>query len=526
MRISELPQQVAQRWPDQAQCRVDPASLICEIECSHTTLAELCGRLFLAWEFSFAGLVVEEGSTDWQLRYCFYSDQPRGLVYVLVRAPLEQRVFPSIVKFVHAGDWHEREAEDMFGLTFEGHPFLGDFILHDDAWQEGIEPMRRKFSAQTPITERRPKADCRPRRIVHESGAFVMPIGPVFSGLAESVHFQLETVGEDVISSAPRLFYKYRGVEKIAEGRSVDDVLLLAERFSATTAFAHGLAFCHAVESISQVEVSSRARVLRIFIAELERFRHHVGAIEAICESTALSVAASQFAILEEELLRVSGTLTGHRYLFGLVAPGGLTKDLSEAACGEALRAVQQIAARLNELERRLRFTSSFLDRLEEVGFIPERNAMVYGLVGPIARASGLKRDLRKTQPYDGYENLEFEVPVEQEGDGYARLRILFEEARQSVRLLEQAAAALRPGPIRTLVSLTPGAALGWTEAPRGAAFHWVRVAENGTVQRYRIAPPSFFNWHGFHLSVENFAFQDFPIILATMDLSVAENDR
>ena len=182
MRISELKQQVAQRWPDQAQCRVDPAGSICEIECSHTALAELCGRLFLAWEFSFAGLVVEEGSTDWQLRYCFYSDQPTGLVYVLVHAPLEQRSFPSIVKFVHAADWHEREAEDMFGLTFEGHPFLGDFILHDDAWQEGVEPMRRKFSAQTPIAERRPKADWRPRRIVHESGAFVMPIGPVFSG--------------------------------------------------------------------------------------------------------------------------------------------------------------------------------------------------------------------------------------------------------------------------------------------------------------------------------------------------------
>jgi formate hydrogenlyase subunit 5 len=303
-------------------------------------------------------------------------------------------------------------------------------------------------------------------------------------------------------------------------------VLLLAERFSATTAFAHGLAFCHAVESISQVEVSSRARVLRIFIAELERFRHHVGAIEAICESTALSVAASQFAMLEEELLRVSGALTGHRYLFGIVSPGGLTKDLSDAACSDALRAVHQIVARSNELEHRLRFTSSFLDRLEEVGFIPERNAMVYGLVGPVARASGLKRDLRKAQPYDGYENIEFKVPLEREGDGYARLRILFEEARQSVRLMEQAHSILRPGPIRTLVSPTPGAALGWTEAPRGAAFHWIRVAENGTVQRYRVAPPSFFNWHGFHLSVENFAFQDFPIILATMDLSVAENDR
>lgn len=526
MNAAELQDQIAQRWPGQTQCEVDARTSVCEVQCSHSVLAELCGRLFLGWGFSFAGLVVEEDTAKWKLRYCFYGDHPTGQVHVLLEAPLTERMFPSIVKFVHAADWHEREAEDMFGIGFEGHPFLGDFILHDDAWQEGVEPMRRKFNAQTPVADRRPHPDWRPRRIVQEQGAFVMPIGPVFSGVAESVHFQLETVGEDVISCAPRLFYKYRGVEKIAENRSVDDVLLLAERFSATTAFAHALAFCSAVESIGRVEVPIRARLLRIFIAELERFRHHVGAIEGICESTALAVAASQSAILEEELLRVSGALTGHRYLFGAAIPGGLSKDLDDSSCSLALKGCQDVLRKLNELERMLRFSSSFLDRLEEVGFISERNATVYGLVGPIARASGVARDLRKAQPYTGYENLSFDVPLEHEGDGYARLRILFEEARQSVGLMKRALSALRPGPVRTAVSARPGAALGWAEAPRGAAFHWVRLDDTGSVTRYRIAPPSFFNWHGFHLSVENFAFQDFPIILATLDLSVAENDR
>jgi formate hydrogenlyase subunit 5 len=526
VKASEVQEQIEQRWPRLAQCRLDSTGSVCEVACVPAVLAELCGRLFLAWGFSFAGLVVEEGATEWCLRYCFYGERPADWIHVLVSVPLSERTFPSIVKFVHAADWHEREAEDLFGLVFEGHPLLGDFVLHDDAWHEDIEPMRRKFSAQTPVTDRRPKSDWRPRRIVHESGAFVMPIGPVFSGLAESVHFQLETVGEDVISSLPRLFYKYRGIEKIAEGRSIEDVLLLAERFSATTAFAHGLAFCHAVETILRADVPVRALALRVFIAELERFRSHVGAIAGICESTALVVAASQTAMLEEELLRASGALTGHRYLFGLLTPGGLTKDVEGQACRQALQQCQDVLERLNQLERMLRFTSSFLDRLEEVGFIPERNATAYGLVGPIARASGVARDLRKAQPYCGYKGLQFDVPVEHEGDGYARLRILFEEARQSVRLMEQAAAALQTGPVCAPIPLQAGAALGWIEAPRGAAFHWVRLEENGRVARYRIVPPSFFNWHGFHLSVENFAFQDFPIILSTLDLSVAENDR
>jgi formate hydrogenlyase subunit 5 len=526
MTHAELQEQSEQRWPGRTRVSPGADGVPCVIEPSLDVLAQLCGWLFLDQDFSFAGLIVEEGTAEWQLRYAFYGEHPGDWIHVLVNAPLAERVFPSIVKFVHAADWHEREAEDLFGVVFEGHPHLGDFILHDDAWQEGIEPMRRTFSAQTPVTDRRPKADWRPRRIVEEPGAFVMPIGPVFSGLAESVHFLLETVGEDVIRAIPRLFYKYRGIEKIAEGCSVENVLLLAERFSATTAFAHALAFCHAVETMCRTEVPARARALRVLLAELERFRHHVAAIEGICESTALVVAASQTAMLEEELLRVSGALTGHRYLFGLATPGGLTKDLDDAACRQALEKCEDVLRRLNQLERMLQFSSSFLDRLEEVGFIPDRDARVYGLVGPIARASGLARDLRKAQPYGGYERFEFDVPVEREGDGYARLRILFEEGRQSVRLMEQACFPLRAGPVRAPIQLQTGAALGWVEAPRGAAFHWVRLSGNGAVARYRIVPPSFINWHGFHLSVENFAFQDFPIILATLDLSVAENDR
>jgi formate hydrogenlyase subunit 5 len=530
MTNAELQEQIAQRWP--GRVRVTPGGdeggggAVCVIEPALDVLVELCGRLFLEWGLSFAGLIVEEGTTEWQLRYGFYGEGATGWVQVLVRAPLTERTFPSIVKFVHAADWHEREAEDLFGLLFEGHPRLGDFILHDDAWQEGVEPMRHRVSARTPVTERHPNTDWRPHRILEASGAFVMPIGPVFSGLAESAHFLLETVGEDVTRALPRLFYKYRGIEKIAEGRPIDDVLLLAERFSATTAFAHALAFCQAVEAIAGTDVLARARVLRVFIAELERLRHHVGAIEGICESTALIVATSQVAMLEEDLLRVSGALTGHRYLFGLAIPGGLARDLDDAACRDALRLCQKTLERLTQLEQMLQFSSSFLDRLEEVGFIAERDARVFGLVGPIARASGIPRDLRTAQPYGDYEHFAFDVPVEHEGDGYARLRILFAEARQSVRLMEQAVGALRAGSVTAPVRVQAGAALGWVEAPRGAAFHWLRLNADGTAARYRIVSPSFINWLGFRLSVERFAFQDFPIILSTLDLSVAENDR
>jgi formate hydrogenlyase subunit 5 len=522
----ELKDEIERRWLGQAQYGFDTATLTTEVRCTRMVLIEVCRQIVEQWDFSFAGLIVEEGSTEWQLRYVFYGERGANWVQVLVNAPLGENVFPSVVEWIHGADWHEREAEDMYGVRFEGHPHLGDFVLHDDAWQEGVEPMRPGFDAQAALRHRLPDADWRPRRIVQEPGAFIMPIGPKFSGVTESVHFLLETVGEDVIRSSTRLFYKWRAVEKLAEGKTVEEVLLLAERFAATTAFGHGLAFSQAVESISGTEVPPRAQTLRVFLAELERLRQHAGAIQEICESTALVVATSQAGILEEELLRVSGELTGHRYLFGLLAPGGLLCDLPTEACRSALSRSQDILKRLNELERRLSISSSFLDRIEEVGAISAATAKAYSLVGPVARASGLARDLRRAQPYCGYQAFDFEVPAEQEGDGYARLRVLFAEARQSVRIMEQAAAALTEGDVCRPVRLRVGAALGAVEAPRGATFHWVRVDEGGRIARYHVITPSFANWHSFHLAAENFAFQDFPIILSTFDLSVAENDR
>jgi len=526
--LTTVAEQASARWPDAVELRLDSQVPRCEIACPPEHLPELCGWLVDPLVYSFAGLIAEQEADAWSLRYVFYgADARAGWVHVLLRRPLAETRFPSISARVRAVDWHEREVEDLFELVFEGHPRLGDFVLHDDAWQEGLAPMRKSFDATTALAHRRPNADWRPRRIVHAPGAFVMPIGPVYGGATESAHFQLETVGEDVIRAFPRLFYSYRAVEKIAEGRSVDDALLLAERFSATTAFAHGLAYVQAVEAIGVIDVPARARVLRVLLAELERLRHHAGAIQEICESTALAVAASQAAILEEELLRISGALTGHRYLFGLITPGGLTRDFSGAEWRDAMDRLHDIARRLDRLEAMLRKTSSFLDRLEDVGIVAEREAREYGLVGPIARASGLARDLRRAQPYAGYATYAFDVPVEHEGDGYARLRILFAEARSSLRIMEQALGELPDGAVRApLHALEPGAALGWVEAPRGAAFHWVRVAADGTIARYRIISPSFINWHSFHLAAEKFAFQDFPIILASFGLSVAENDR
>jgi Ni,Fe-hydrogenase III large subunit/Ni,Fe-hydrogenase III component G len=527
--LPDLLAQANSRWPGKIRvCRETSLRMCdCEIECSVETIPELCGWLHAQMGYGFASLIAEERESQWELRYVWYGNSNEGILHVLVRQGLAERSFPTLIGHVHAVDWNEREVEDLFGIAFKDHPRLGDFVLHDDRWNRDVTPMRKHITATAPLVRLLEEREWKPLFVLEAPGAFAMPIGPIYSGVAESALFLLETQGEDVARCVPRLFYKYRGIEKIAEGQPVDRALLLAERCNGTSAFAHGLAFCQAAESIGALQVPLRAKLLRVLLAELERFRHHTGAIREICESTGLVVGTSQAAILEEELLALSCVFTGHRYLFGLNALGGLTRDFEQIECLNLIADSRDILRRLKQLEEMLRFSNSFLDRIEEVGVVPQNDAKEFGLVGPIARASGVSRDLRKLQPYSGYEHCLFDVPFETEGDGYARLRILFTEADQSVRIMEQAVGLLPEGSVCAgPANPSPGAALGWTEAPRGAAFHWLRVGDDGAVVRYHLATPSFLNWNGFHLAAENFAFQDFPIIMATFGLSVAENDR
>ncbi|MGC2332481.1 MAG: NADH-quinone oxidoreductase subunit C, partial [Candidatus Acidiferrales bacterium] len=412
------------------------------------SLPFLCKFLFWDAGCPFGGLTVEEHLGNWRLSYLFLAPGS-GWIEAIVQQTPETPSIPSISSSVHAADWHEREAEDLFGLIFEGHPRLGDFILHDQIWPEGVAPHRKSVDVHQTHLLRRPNPDWRPLLVVQDPGSFAMPVGPVYEGgVGEPVHFLLETVGEDVVRAVPRLFYKFRGVEKIAEGKRVSDVLLLAERFAATSSFAHSLAFSLAIERVCDLEIPARAKHLRILLAELERLRHHAGAITGICESTALAVAASQAAIIEEQLLRTSCHFTGHRYLLGINTPGGLRRDFTNEEFGDLVTGVDRAVDDLRILENRLDFTSSFLDRLEDVGVVDPDKARDLNLVGPVGRASGSGHDLRQECPYGGYDEYEFAIPRETEGDGFARLRVLFEEAYESGRLIHQAIQRVQPGPV------------------------------------------------------------------------------
>jgi len=486
------------RWSDNLRVNTDPLKNICYIECKADVLADICEWLFARWRFIFAALVIEEEELTWHLRYIFYANQWTGQIHILCDQSKKSGHVPSIGGVVFAAALHEKEAEQLFGIPFDRSG------VQRNTYENLLSSCKNQENSEKPVE---------------------------FSHLEPTQYVGIvsENTADDTVKPILDPVSKYRGVERIAEGKSISDALLLAERFSGTSAFAHSLAFCQAVEEISGIELPRRAKALRILIAEMERLRHHVNTIRNICLSATAEPARNSLGMIEEALLRLSCSLTGHRYFFGLNIPGGLTMDFStEFILMKVSGLAYDICRDLRRVRLMLRFIEGFADHLKTVGIISFAEATSFGLVGPAARASGVSNDLRKALPYSDYEKrTDFLVPVATEGDNYARLRILFDEADQATDIIQQMAMSLPTGSVVCpSFKIVGGSSFGWVEAPGGATFHWLRCDESGYVKCYRTTTPSSRNWCALQLAKKSTVPEDFPATLATFGLSRAERDR
>ncbi len=479
---------------------------------------------FAATFVDLFGVDLHPSQNIFQLHLIFALDHEQSWVHLLVDLDAEMPAFPSLMHDLPATDWYEREVWEELGVQPEGHPLLRHLRLSPD-WPQGLYPHRSSFDWQQNVQtaeshyfqlERAPE------------GVVDYPLGPVRSGVVESGHYTLRTVGEELVDMHLQLFYKHRGIEKRAEGLPLSLLPLVAERISGTSAFAHSLALCQAVESLAEVEVPQRALYLRTLLAELERLYNHIGYQADLCQATGLVVAQAQFDIWKERILRLNATISGHRYLFGMNVPGGLSRDLSEASLETVRGLTATLRPNLEELGKLLFDSSSHRDRLEGTGILPPQDALAYCAVGPIGRASGVDRDLRRDHPYAAYAAVDFEVPVLQTGDALARARLRMAEAMQSLRIIDQVLDRLAAGSICSPAEQLPArqCALGWVESPRGESIHWLLIGEDDRLRRYRVRPASFANWQAFPLAVpgQNIL-TDFPVIEQSFGLSFAGAD-
>jgi Ni,Fe-hydrogenase III large subunit len=271
-------------------------------------------------------------------------------------------------------------------------------------------------------------------------------------------------------------------------------------------------------------ELPRPAALVRVLHAELERLTAHVDVAVRLCDSAGLAAATARFGTHKERVSRLVSRMCGSRFGRGVVVPGGVS-GLPQLSAGEFLAELGRLERSVTDDARALMGTASFLDRLRGTGPLRPERAIEHGALGPIGKASGYSDDARLNRPYDAYP--EFDLgsgPGHEAGDAMARLRVRWDEVRQSFRLLRQAAGELDDagaGPLTGPVEVGSGRAVGWAEAPAGEVLYDVAV-ESGRLVRCRPRSPSFHNLVLFHEVFAGDILTDFPFIEASFGLSPA----
>lgn len=470
---------------------------------------------------TLAGTDERERDSSFKMYFEFY--HPDSHLQISIRLSLEGDTpeYPSITPLFPAAHWLERELRDMLGITPVGHPDLRRVAVHPD-WPQGVYPLRKDFVPGTKVPRVQGEIDlCQ----VEGEGLYEIPVGPVHAGIIEPGHFRFFAFGEDIINLQAQLFYTHRGVEKAAEGKKVEDAILVAERVCGVCSASHAAAFAQAVESIAGVEIPKRAKYIRTILLELERLYNHAGDIGNICAGVGFAYAVSRGAIIKERLMRLNLRLAGHRYLRGTIVPGGVKIDFSDLSAFEELKEIEND---LRQLTKVILSSQSVLDRMQTTGVLAKKWAVDLGAVGPSARAAGVQRDIRVDLPYAAYPYLDFEVPVQGEGDVYCRFLQRCEECWQSFAIISQAVAQLPQGELAVeLPELTTYATgVGCTESARGADVHWVMTGPDNTVSGYRVRSASHCNWPVLPLCLPGNIVPDFPLVNKSFELCYACLDR
>ena len=419
---------------------------------------------------------------------------------VVLRAPLGgARSYPSLARLTPGATLPERELHDVSGIVPLDHPQL-DSVL-------------------------RPSPDELPRRVTGPE-TFVIPYGPIRSGVFEAIQYSIDTGGEDILALTVRPYFKRRSLEARFRGIGVEHGAYLAERVAGPAAVAHALAFAQAVERAAGVDPPRRAERWRVVHAELERIANHLDVGIKLAEDAALSVGVARLGALKEQVMRLRARLCGSRFGRGVVAPGGLRSEplLSQ---GEATRSLDAFERDFRRDRSLLLRTSSFTDRLIGTGTLDAETVMRFGGVGPVARACSLGIDARLERPYGGYSRLGFRIARATAGDAMARFDVRLDEIDQSLHLIRQALERLdrESSDLLHPIARAEGEACGWTEAPMGEVVYWL-LLDGETVREVHVVSPSLRNWPLFAESYRGDVLTDVSFIEHSFGLSPAGADR
>ncbi|MDR3793074.1 MAG: nickel-dependent hydrogenase large subunit [Terracidiphilus sp.] len=360
--------------------------------------------------------------------------------------------------------------------------------------------------------------------------SYKIPMGPYHPGLEEPYKLDMICEGETVVDAQLHIGFNLRGIEHLAETRNFIQVNALMERVCGICSFIHTLTLCQAMEPLAGLEPPPRAKYIRVIMAELERLHSHVLWAGIAAKLMGFKTMFMTCFELREQVMDILQAISGNRVNYSMNRVGGVNRDIEDPAA--ILKMVEALEKAMLKTVIPI-FTTSHtaLSRCTGVGVLTHEKAIECGVVGPIARASGIPQDIRKAAPYAAYAELDFDAPVQPAGDVKARLLVRALEIMESCKILRQALQKLPPGEIDTgddrKIRFTSGTSLSRVEAPRGEVIYSVSFKEGQrNPARVHVRTPTYATMPAIRWMVQGARLADTPLIQASIDPCYSCTDR
>ncbi len=360
---------------------------------------------------------------------------------------------------------------------------------------------------------------------------FVLNIGPVHPSTHGVFRMRATLDGEVIINMEPVFGYLHRGIEKLAEERTYTGIIPLTDRLDYLASMSNNLAYVLAVEKLAEISVPERAEYIRVIMAELQRIASHLVAVGAFLNDCGAFFTPFLYMFRErEKIIDLFEMVSGQRLLYNYMRIGGVSQDIPDEFLPALDKFVRQMPGFIDEYDQLLAENEILLARAKGVGILPRKLAVDISASGPVLRASGVKWDIRKVDPYSIYDRFEFDIPTGTVGDCYDRYRVRVEEMRQSLRIIRQAMEQIPSGVVRSevphLIRPPVGEAYAHIEAPRGELGFYL-VSDNSIAPyRCHIRAPSLVNLTALREMMLGWKIQDAIIIFGSIDITMGEVDR
>lgn len=354
----------------------------------------------------------------------------------------------------------------------------------------------------------------------------VIPFGPQHPVLPEPLQLKLVLEDEKILEALPSIGYVHRGLEKLAELKDFNQTVYIVERVCGICSFMHSMAYVRGMEEIMNVQIPERAEFLRTIWAEIARVQSHLLWLGLLADALGFESLFMESWKYREKILDLMELTTGNRVIISANKIGGTTKDLTPEHIKTILETVNDLDKKLTDLEKVFLDDYTVKKRMIGIGILTPEDAKEYAVIGPMAKASGLKIDIRTTG-YSAYKYLDFEPIIDTNGDCYGRTVVRIKEIHQSFDLIRQAIGKLPSGEIAVPVKGFPnGEAISRLEQPRGEAIYYMKANGTKNLQRLKIRTPTFANIPAILKMLPGSHLQDVPTIILTIDPCISCTER